>query len=139
MARRSRFLAGISADEAQKALAYLVHEGTVTAETVQKALQRREKLIREIRERMVALGVESLGVSEKIGKSAVAGLRRAEKSSRNPRRKAVSAATRAARKAQGQYLGAIRRLSKTARKEIKALRQKSGVKAAIAAAKRLAK
>ncbi|MDQ6891547.1 MAG: hypothetical protein M3167_02580 [Acidobacteriota bacterium] len=139
MAKRRGSLASISAEEAQKALAYLVHEGTVTAKAVQKALQRREKLVREIRERMVALGVESLAISAKIGKGAITELRRAEKSSRKPRRKAVSAATKSARQFQGQYMSAIRRLSKTARKEIKALRAKSGVKAAIAAAKGMAK
>ena len=139
MAKRRGSLASISADEAQEALAYLVHEGTVTAKTVQKALKRREKLVQEIRERMVALGVESVGLSQRLSKSAMAGLRRAEKSSRKPRRKAVSAAVRAGRRAQGQYMAAVRRLSKSARKEIKTLRAKSGVKAAIAAAKRLAK
>jgi len=138
MAKRRGSFASISAAEAHKALAYLVHEGTVSAKAVQKALRRREKLIREIRERMVALGVESLGVSAKIGKGALAELRRAEKSSRKPRRKAVSAATKAARQFQGQYMAAVRRLSKTARKQVKALRQKSGVKAAIAAAKKMA-
>ena len=35
--------------------------------------------------------------------------------------------------------GAVRRLSKSARKEIKAIRQKSGVKTAIARAKRMAR
>jgi hypothetical protein len=138
MAKRRGSFASISAEEAQKALAYLVHEGTVTARAVQKALQRREKLIREIRERMVALGVESLGASAKIGKSAIASLRRAEKSSRKPRRKAVSAATKAARQFQGQYMSALRRLSKEAKKQVKEIRKQSGVKAAIAAARKLA-
>jgi hypothetical protein len=139
MAKRRGSLASISAEEAQKALAYLVHEGTVTAKTVQKALHRREKLIREIRERMVALGVESLGVSAKIGKSAIEGLRRVEKSSRKPRRKAVSAATRAARRAQGQYMSAVGRLSKEAKEQVKAVRATSGVGKAITMARRMAK
>ena len=139
MARGKGSMMRITAEEAQKALAYLVHEGIVTARAVQKALRRREKLVREIRQRMVALGVDSLAVSAKAGKGAIAGLRRAEKSSRTPRRKAVSAAVRAGRKAQGQYMAAVRRLSKSARKEIKALRAKSGVKSAIAAARKLAK
>ena len=138
MAKRGS-IASISAEEAHNALTYLVHEGKLTAKSIQKALDHRETLIREINDRMVALGVESRAFSAKIGKRASAGLRRAEKSSRKPRRRAVSAATRAARVAQGQYLGAVRRLSKTARKQIKAIRAKSGVKAAIAAAKRMAK
>lgn len=139
MAKRRGSLASITAEEAQKVLSYLVHEGAITAKTVQKALHRREKLIREIRERMVALGVESLGVSAKIGKSAIEGLRRVEKSSRKPRRKAVSAATRAARRAQGQYMSAVRRLSKEAKEQVKAVRATSGVGKAITMARRMAK
>ncbi len=65
--------------------------------------------------------------------------KRAEETSREPRRKAVSAALKATRQAQGRYLGAIRQLSKAARKQIKAIREKSEVKAAVAAAKRMAK
>jgi hypothetical protein len=127
MAKR-RGIASITAEQARNALTYLVHEGKVTAKAVEKALANRERLIREIRERMAALGG-----------AAAEGFRQAEKASRKPRRKAVSAATRAARKAQGRYMAAVRRLSKSARKQIKAIRQKSGVKAAIAKAKRMAK
>jgi hypothetical protein len=49
------------------------------------------------------------------------------------------AATRAAWAAQGRYLGAIRQLSKAARKQIKAIREKSSVAAAIRRAKKLAR
>lgn len=128
MKRRRRSVASLSAEQAHNALTYLIHEGKITAKAVEKALANRERLIREIRERVAALGV-----------AAADGFRRAEKSTRKPRRKAVSAATRAARRAQGQYMAAVRRLSKSARKEIKALRAKSGVRAAIAKAKSMAK
>ena len=127
MAKR-RGIASITAEQAQNVLTYLVHEGRITAKAVERALGQREKLIREIRDRMAALGG-----------AAAEGFRRAEKTSRKPRRKAASAATRAARKAQGQYMAAVRRLSKSARKEIKAIRKKSGVRAAIAKAKRMAR
>lgn len=127
MAKR-RGIASITAEQARNALTYLVHEGRVTTKAVEKALANRERLIREIRDRMAALGG-----------AAADGFLQAEKATRKPRRKAVSAATRAARKAQGQYMAAVRRLSKSARKQIKAIRQKSGVKAAIAKAKRMAK
>jgi hypothetical protein len=127
MAKR-RGIGSITAEQARNALTYLVHEGRVTVKAVEKALANRERLIREIRDRMAALGG-----------AAAEGFRQAEKASRKPRRKAVSAATRAARKAQGQYMAAVRRLSKSARRQIKAIRQKSGVKAAIAKAKRMAK
>ncbi len=126
MKRRRRSLASLSAEQAHNALTYLIHEGKITAKAVEKALANRERLIREIRERVAALGV-----------AAADGFRKAEKATRKPRRKAVSAATRTARRAQGQYMAAVRRLSKSARKEIRAIRQKSGVRSAIAAAKKL--
>lgn len=137
MAKRSAL--SITAEEAEKALRYLVHEGKVTARAVEKALARRERLIREIRDRMAALGVEAVGFGVRTGRRAAKAARRIEKETRKPRRRAVSAATRSARQAQGQYMAAVRRLSKDVRKEIKAIRAKSGVKAAIAAAKKLAK
>jgi hypothetical protein len=39
----------------------------------------------------------------------------------------------------GQYLGYVRTLSKAAKAKVKAIRKKSGVRAAIAAARRMAK
>lgn len=73
----------------------------------------------------------------------VVSVRRAgpKQAARNAGRKAklrVSAATRAAWAAQGRYMAAVRRLPKAARARIKAIREKSGVRAAIAAAKRSA-
>ncbi len=138
MARRRSSLVSITAEEAHKALNFLIHEGKITKKSVEKALARREKIIAEIRDRMAVLGVEAVGFGVRAGKSAAAAMRQAEKASRKPRRKAVSAATQAARRAQGQYMAAVRRLSKDARKQIKAIREKSGVKEAIAAAKKMA-
>ena len=83
MAKR-RGIASITAEQAQNVLTYLVHEGRITAKAVERALGQREKLIREIRDRMAALGG-----------AAAEGFRQAEKASRRPRRKAASAATRA--------------------------------------------
>lgn len=139
MAGRRRSTLALSGEQARQALSVLIHEGKIAARDVQGALARRERLIREIRARMHALGVEGMEVAARVAKGAVAGLRAAEKASRKPRRKAVSAALKATRQAQGRYLGAIRQLSKGARKQIKAIREKSGVRAAIAAAKGMAK
>jgi hypothetical protein len=50
----------------------------------------------------------------------------------------VSAAARAAWRTQGQYLAAVRLLSKADRAKVKSIRQKSGVRPAISAAKSLA-
>ena len=138
MARSKRSRLSLTADEAQKALTFLIHEGRLTAKSVQKALQRREKVVREVRDRLAALGTEAVGFGVSATRAGVAGLRRVEKASRKPRRKAVSAAVKRGRQLQGQYMAAVRRLSKDTRKQIKALREKSGVKEAIAAAKRMA-
>jgi signal transduction histidine kinase len=140
MARRRRgSLVSMSAERAQQALAYLVAEGRIAAREVEKALSRRDQLIREIRQRMAELGVEGARVGGRLAKGAAKSLRTAEKRTRTPRRRAVSAATKAARRAQGQYMAAVRRLSKDVRKRVLEIRKTKGVRAAIAAAKRLAK
>jgi hypothetical protein len=50
----------------------------------------------------------------------------------------MTVARRAALKLHGQYLGHVRKLSKANKAKIKAIREKSGVRAAIAAARRMA-
>jgi hypothetical protein len=54
------------------------------------------------------------------------------------RRKALAKA-RAAWKAQGRYLGAVRQLSVADRAKVKAIREKKGVRAAITAARKMEK
>jgi hypothetical protein len=125
----------ISAEEARQALVFLIHEGKVAVAEVDKALKRREQLLRELKSRLAALGEGGAAASARVGRTAA----RQWRASRPARKRAVSAATRAARQAQGHYLAAVRRLSKSARKQVKAIRAKSGVTAAIAAAKRMAK
>jgi hypothetical protein len=139
MAGRRKSSLAISADQARQALAILVNEGKLAVRDVHGALARREQLIREIRERLHGLGVEGVALAGDIRDVAVARFKKAATDTREPRRKAVSAAVKATREAQGRYLGAIRRLSKSARKQIRAIREKSGVKAAIAAAKKKAR
>jgi hypothetical protein len=136
---KSRKTVAISQEQAHQALTFLVHEGKLALSSVQKALKNREKLVREVQERLAALGVEGLGLAKRAGRGAAAGLRSAAKATRKPRRKAATAAVKATRQAQGRYLGSIRQLSKASRKQIKAIRLKSGVEAAIAAAKKMAK
>jgi len=140
MARRRRgSLASLSAERAREALTYLVAEGRIAAREVEKALDNRDRLIREIRERMAALGVEGARAGRTLAKRAARSYRSAEKATRKPRRKAVSAATKAARRAQGQYMAAVRSLSKEVRQRVREIRKSKGVKAAIAAAKRFGK
>lgn len=137
MARRRKSIGAITAEQAHQALTFLVHKGKVTAKQVEKALEHRERLIREIQDRMTALGADAVRSGEKLRKNAVAGWKSAEKASRPTRKKAVSAATKAARQAQGRYMSVVRQLSKDARKQIKEIRAKSGVQAAIAAARKM--
>jgi hypothetical protein len=136
---RKSSLASISAERAQQALTFMVAEGRIAAREVEKALKKRDRLIREIRERMSALGVEGARAGGRLAIRAAKSLRSAEKRTRKGRRRAVSAATKAARRAQGQYMAAVRRLSKDVRKRVLEIRKTKGVRAAIAAAKRLAK
>ena len=134
MARRRASLT-LSAEAAHQALAFLIHEGKLATNDVSKALQRREKLVREIREKLATLGGEGLAATRRVVKTA-------EKSSRPARKRARRAVSQAARKiyqAQGRYMAALRPLSKAARKQIKSIRRKSGIDAAIKEAKKLYK
>ena len=54
-------------------------------------------------------------------------------------RKAISRAQKTARRAQGRYMAAVRRLSEDARAKIREIRKQSGVDAAIKAALKMAK
>jgi hypothetical protein len=138
--RNRKGLPGISAEEARQALHVLIAEGRIAAHEVAKALARREKLVRELRQRLSSLGEDVAGAVSRAAKEAsralpTAGRRRAF---RKRAGKAITAAQRAARQAQGQYLGAIRQLSKASRAKVKAIRKSSGVQASIAAAKKMA-
>lgn len=146
MARRRRSSRSLSAEQARQALAFLVHEGKLAASEVHRAVDRREKLLREIRERMAELGVGALGLTARVARGASRRIRAARKARRlapkasppaSKRAKPkISAATRKLYQAQGRYMAAVRQLPKAARARIKAIRAESGVNAAIREAKR---
>ena len=126
----------LSQEQAARALHALVSEGKLAARDVYGALKRgdqREKLVRDLRKRLAAF--------EKDGPfpMRIATVKRAGRKAAGRVKRRISAARRAAMRTQGRYLAAIRRLPKAARVKIKAIREKSGVKAAIAAAKRMGK
>ncbi len=127
--RKRTGLPAISAEQARQALHILVSDGRLAAREVAKALARREKLVRDLRQRLNALGEEIKGALPDA---------RQRRAIRRQAGKAITAAQRAARQAQGQYLGAIRQLSKASRAKVRKIRKSSGVKAAIAAAKKMA-
>lgn len=133
MKRRKRTaLPRISAEQARQALQVLVAEGRIAAAEVSRALARRERLVRELKARLVSLGEEASRALE------AAASPRGRRAAKRQARRAITAAQRTARRAQGQYLGAIRRLSKASRAKVREIRKSDGVKAAIAAAKKLA-
>lgn len=129
MARRKHRFPRLSPEQAHAALRWLHTIGKVRRSDIVGALKRRDRLVAEIKKRLKQLGGERLRF-----------LRGPEALKRPARRKAkrVSAKARAAWRAQGKYLGAVRRLAAGDRAKVKAIREKSGVRAAIAEAKKLA-
>ncbi len=107
----------------------LIEDGKIASRDVVQALKRREKTVRELRARLIALGED---VSDAVSRSS-GGSPRARRI-----RKQITKAQRTARQAQGRYMAAVRKLSKDARKRVKDVRIKSGVVAAIREARRLA-
>lgn len=128
MRRKTKKALKLSASHASLALQMLIDDGKIAAKDVTAALKRREKTIRDLRARLSALGED---VAASVAKTAAREGPRA--------RRAISRAQRAARQAQGRYLGAIRRLSKQARVRVRAIRAESGIDAAIRAAMKMAK
>jgi hypothetical protein len=124
----------LSHGEAVAALRWLVARGTIKTKHISDALKRREGLVREIRTRLASLGDDGL----QLLKDGPFPLSTRRTAGRKQRRKA-SPKTRAAWVTQGKYLGAVRRLSAANRAKVKAIRSKSGVRAAITAARKLAK
>ena len=135
--RKTAMLPRISAEQARQALHVLVAEGRIAAREVANALARREKLVRELRSRLTALGEDAVGAMDRAARGAGVSLS-TRRAVRRRARVAITAAQKSARQAQGRYLGAIRRLSKASRARIREIRKRQGVQAAIAAAKKLA-
>jgi hypothetical protein len=136
MARNRRSSLALSADQAQTALAVLVQEGKLKADEVMKALQRRDRLIRALRASLAALETGVARVGRQFRDIPLPTSRKAKTAERPVKRRKprISPATRAKYRLQGKYLSVLRPLSKAQRRRVKAMRKKSGVRAAIAAA-----
>jgi len=132
--RKTKKALKVSAHHASIALQLLIEDGKIAATDVRKALANREKMIKDLRARLVALETAAAPVARRIRRAG----RKAARRAGPPAKKAISRAQRVARQAQGRYMAAIRQLSKDARQRIKAVRQQSGVAAAIKAAKKMA-
>ena len=122
----------ITADRAAHVLHILIADGKLTAKHVSEALKRREEMIHELRQRLAALEQGAVSAVEKAGRKV------ARKAARTARRR-MSPARRAALKMHGRYIGHIRTLPKAAKAKVKAIRERSGVHAAIRAARNMAK
>jgi hypothetical protein len=133
--RRTRRALRLSSQHAVQALQALVDEGKLSAHDVVQALRRRERTIEDLRRRLAELVEGVSGAASRITRTVrQRAPRKVQKKSRP-----ISKAQRAARQAQGRYMGAVRQLSAEAKAKVKAIREKSGVRAAIVAAKKMAK
>ena len=135
MKRKTKKALKLTAHHAVIALNMLVQEGKIVAADIAGALKRREKLMKELREKLSSLEKASAPVARRVASAGREAVRRAR-----PRaRKAISRAQKIARRAQGRYMAAVRRLSEDARVKIREIRKQSGVDAAIKAALKMAK
>jgi hypothetical protein len=133
MARSQNRFPELSHGEAVAALRWLVARGTIRTSHIRAALKRREGLVREIQARLAALGDDGFSLLKAKPLLPIA----REGSVGRRRRRRMSPARRAQLRQHGQYLGAVRRLSKANRAKIKAIREKKGARSAIAAARKL--
>ncbi len=140
MARRRRSALALSGEHARQAVVILIQEGKLKAADLTNVLRRRERLVRTLRGRLAALetGVARVGRQFMASPFPIAGRSKAGKG-RARRKPRISAATRRMYQQQGRYMAAVRQLPKADRAKIKAIREKSGVRAATAAAKRMAR
>ncbi len=143
MRRRRRGALNLTADEARRVLQFMVSEGRLAARDVARALERRQKLVREIRDRLAALGESGVGLVSTVARDVRPILakrgRRALKAGRRGARRVISAATRAKYQAQGRYMAAVRSLSKQMQARVRKIRERSGVDSATRAALAMAR
>ena len=134
MRRKSRRSLTFTPEHAAHALHVLIADGKLAASDVAAALKRREAMIRALRQKLIAFEREEIAKIERAGRPL------GRRVSRKPKRRMrMSPARRAALQLHGKYLGHIRTLPKAARARVKALREKSGVLAAIRAARKMAR
>ena len=102
----------------------------VLARHVQEILQDRKKEIASLRERLAML--ERLG-GQLAGRAAgrISGKRGGKAAGKARRRRRLSPKVRALRRQQGRYMGLVRRLSAAKKAQVKAIREKKGLPAAI--------
>jgi hypothetical protein len=140
MTKRRRSSLALSGEHAQAALAVLIHDGKLAVGEVQNALKRHKHLVTDLRAKLAVLEEGAGKVGKRILKDGPFPMARKAKATKRRvarRKPRISAATRKMYQIQGKYLSALRPLSKAARAKVKALQEKSGVRAAIAAATKM--
>jgi hypothetical protein len=130
--RKTRKTLTFTPEHAARALSMLIADGKLKATEVATALKRREAMIRDLRQKLVAFERGEIAKIERTGRPRVRKARRKAK-------RRLSATRRAALKLHGKYLGHIRALPKAARARVKAVRDRKGVHAAISAARKMSK
>ena len=128
MKRNTPRTLNIAAGQAAHALHVLIADGKIAAKDVTDALKRREELIRELRERLLVLEQGAMSAMKATGRQV----------ERQAKRK-ITAARLAALRLNGRYMGHVRRLSKAQKATVKKIREAKGVRAGIAAARKMAK
>ena len=118
MRRKTRKALKLSAEHAAIALNLLIQDGKIAATDVAKALKNREKMIKDLRSRLIALEEAAAPVARRLAADG----RKAYLRARPKVKKAISRAQRVARQAQGRYMAAVRSLSKDARAKIRTIR-----------------
>jgi hypothetical protein len=129
--RKTNKTLNITPDRAAHVLHILIAEGKLTAKRVSDTLQRREEMIHELRERLAALEHGVVSAMKRTGG------RIARKAARKKRR--MSPARLAALRLNGKYMGHVRRLSTAQKATVKKIRETKGVRAGIAAARKMAR
>jgi hypothetical protein len=120
-----------TASYAQRALRALLSTGKITESQISAALRAWEKRVEDLKREIAALTGQAAAPPR--------GARRPARRRRSGRRLKLTPQGRASLRMQGRYMAAVRVLPQSARARIRAIREKSGVKAAIAEAKRMAK
>ena len=140
MTGRRRSALALSGEHARQAAAILIQEGKLKAADLTNALRRRDRLVRALRASLAALeaGVTRVGKQFMASPFPMAQKSRIRKP-RARRKPRISAGTRKMYQQQGRYMAAVRQLPRADRAKVKTIREKSGVRAAIAAAKRMVK
>ncbi len=131
MKRKTNKTLNIAADRAAHVLHILIADGKLAAKDVTNALKRREEMIHELRQRLLALEHGAVSAVERTAKKIARKVMR--------RKRKMTAARLAALRLNGKYMGHVRRLSTAQKATVKKIRETKGVRAGIAAARKMAK